>query len=114
MTSLSEASSLTLLESMACECPLWLRIVGGNGEHFDDGVHGFLIPRGDSEKLAERLIALVRDPVKTRDMGQLARQVVLDNFDLQRALDEYDNFIRLWLLLRKVDLARPYTSKSLA
>lgn len=94
LTSISEAASLTLLEAMASECPAVVTDVGGNGEHVSEGIEGYLVPRGDDARLAERLIELLSDPDRAQQMGQLARQRVVRQFELTDVIRAYGDHYR--------------------
>ena len=89
LTSISEAASLTLLEAMASECPSVVTDVGGNAEHIRDGQHGHLVPRGDAEAIGSKLVELLADPVRARQMGAAARQCVIDHFQLTDTIEAY-------------------------
>jgi len=91
LTSVTEASSLTLLEAMACACPVVITDVGGNGEHVTDGVEGWLVPRHDDERLAERLLQTLCDADHRSSMGTNARQRVERQFSLENTLSNYEN-----------------------
>ncbi len=94
LTSLSEASSLTLLEAMASECPSVVTNVGGNAEHLTHGEHGFLAPRGDVESIAQFLCKLLNDDRLSQKMGQAARSRVIKNFALSAAVQSYAKFFK--------------------
>jgi len=89
LTSVSEASSLTLLEAMASECPVVITDVGGNGEHVTNGVEGWLVPRHDHEKLAEQLQQLLEQPELRKKMAICARQRVEKEFSLEQTIERY-------------------------
>ena len=89
LTSVSEAASLTLLEAMASECASVVTDVGGNAEHLREGLDGYLVPRADDQKLAERLVELLSNPNRVKQMGQSARKQVCENFDLKDAVKQY-------------------------
>ncbi len=59
LPSLAEGMSNALLEAMATGLPCVTTDVGGNGEVLLDGVTGFLVPAGDSEKLADAALTLL-------------------------------------------------------
>jgi glycosyltransferase involved in cell wall biosynthesis len=91
LTSVTEASSLTLLEAMACACPVVITDVGGNGEHVTDGVEGWLVPRHDDESLAERLQQTLRDHDQRSRMAAHARLRVERQFSLENTLSNYED-----------------------
>ncbi len=94
LTSISEAASLTLLEAMASQCPAAVTDVGGNGEHVAEAVEGYLVPRGDDTRLAQRLIELLSDPDRAQEMGRAARQRVLRQFELTDVIRAYGDHYR--------------------
>jgi len=53
-TSLSDTTSVSLLEAMACELPVVVTDLEGNREWIEDGENGFLFPKRDFRALAER------------------------------------------------------------
>lgn len=65
--------SWSLLEAMACGCC----IVGSSGmpvaEAIEDGVQGMLVPMGDSNRLAQRVIGLLQSPELRLRLGEAAR-----------------------------------------
>jgi poly(glycerol-phosphate) alpha-glucosyltransferase len=63
MTSLFEGYPLSTIESMGRGCPVvGYDIKYGPREQITDGVDGFLVPAGDTARLAERVIELLRSP----------------------------------------------------
>jgi glycosyltransferase involved in cell wall biosynthesis len=63
-----------MLEAMRGGLPIIATNVGGTGEAITDGVHGFLIPRGDADRLSQRLRELSADPPRRAAMGAAARR----------------------------------------
>lgn len=88
MASLSEASSLTLLEAMACGCPSVVTDVGGNGEHVRDGIEGRLVPRQDPDSLAAAIVSL-SDLKIAGKMGGAARERVSRDFEIAKTVGSY-------------------------
>jgi glycosyltransferase involved in cell wall biosynthesis len=95
LTSVSEAASITLLESMANGCPVAVTDVGGNGEHVTHGVHGLLSPRRDVKKLSENLSTLLINHELSLNMSTNARLRVQKDFQLQTAIDRYKSLYEL-------------------
>ena len=61
---------------MACGCC----IVGSRaclGQVIEDGVQGLLVPLDDSERLAQRVISLLKRPDLRQRLGEAARQEAL-------------------------------------
>jgi glycosyltransferase involved in cell wall biosynthesis len=58
--SYSEGFHLPPLEAMACRCPVVSTRVGGPMDIIQNGVNGFLVDVGDSDKLSERLIDVLQ------------------------------------------------------
>src|SRR5215213_8755802 len=74
MTSSFEGYPLATLESMSRGCPVVsYDIKYGPREQITDGVDGFLVPRGDVARLADRIIELLRSPELVARMGAAAR-----------------------------------------
>ncbi|MBK6531273.1 MAG: glycosyltransferase [Deltaproteobacteria bacterium] len=84
MASLSEGTSVTLLEAMLSERPALVTEVGGNPEIVAPGVTGELVPRGDHAAMGAAMVALLRDPERRARMGAAGRRRVLDRFTQQR------------------------------
>jgi glycosyltransferase involved in cell wall biosynthesis len=64
-----EGSPLSVLEYMDAALPVVATSVGGIPDLIDSGVHGLLVPAGDSEALAGALAELLGDPGRARQMG---------------------------------------------
>lgn len=96
LPSLSEGISLTLLEAMATALPVVATNVGGNPEVVVEGETGLLVPSSDPARLAEALLALIRDPERGLRMGQGGRRRAEESFDLQAVVRTYE---RLYLEL---------------
>ena len=71
-----------ILEAMAMELPVVSTNHSGIPEVITDGLNGVLVPPGDVEALACALAQLLRQPARRQQLGQAARQTVLEKFDL--------------------------------
>lgn len=69
-----EAQSLAVLEAMRASLPVVATDVGAMAEAVDDGVTGFLVPPDDPERLAGRVLRLVRDASLRSAMGRAGRK----------------------------------------
>ena len=90
MASLCEASSLTLLEAMACGCPPIVTDVGGNPEHVTDGQDGMLVPRQDAQSMAEAMLKLQGISIRNQ-LGRAARERVCREFSITDTVNAYRN-----------------------
>jgi glycosyltransferase involved in cell wall biosynthesis len=80
LPSLEEGQGVVVLEALASETPCVASRVGGIPEMLPPE-WGTLVPPGDSGALAEAIVALLRQPEKTRSMGEQARLGVCERFD---------------------------------
>lgn len=72
-----EAFGVVTIEAMAAERPVIVSRIGATPEIVDEGVTGFLVPPGDVDALAARIVLLADDPARARAMGQRGRARVL-------------------------------------
>jgi glycosyltransferase involved in cell wall biosynthesis len=76
--SLSEGFGLTVVEAMACRCPVVSSEVGGPIDLIESGVNGYLAPVGDAQKLAEGLEKVLNlSESQWREMSDAAYQTVV-------------------------------------
>jgi glycosyltransferase involved in cell wall biosynthesis len=79
-----EAFGLTIAEAMASQKPVIATRVGGIPEIVEDGKSGFLIERGDTRALAEKILLLADAPGLRESMGQAGRGICREKFDLRK------------------------------
>lgn len=80
LSSRAEGFSNSILEYMAAARPVVATAVGGAREAIIESETGYLVPPGDDTRLAERVIALLGDPARARQMGERGRQIVAERF----------------------------------
>lgn len=96
LSSLSEGTSMTLLQAMACEKPSVVTDVGGNPEIVIDGETGCLTPDQDSQSFSKAMLELLECPARCHSMGQAAKSRYLALFSETRMLQEYESrYLRL-------------------
>lgn len=89
LSSDKEGLPLSLVEAMACGLPCVVTDVGGNREIVQHGVTGLVVEAGSPKQLADG-IAYVLDHSEEREkMGQAARSLAYERFDLSCMIDEY-------------------------
>lgn len=84
LPSWSEALPTVLIEAGGAALPVVATDVGGAGEIILEGETGYLVNPGDSTMLADRLVAILKDPERAQRMGLNARKRVTELFSLDR------------------------------
>ena len=70
----------TLKEALLMEKPAIATNVGGVPEIMEDGKSGFLVEKGNSDRIVEKIICLFEDKENARQMGSYGRALTLKNF----------------------------------
>jgi len=91
LPSISEGTSMTILEAMACGIPVIASAVGGNVDLIQEGVNGYLFPLDRPDILAQRVIELLDSPDKQRDLGSRGRDIAEKKFNLDRMMETYSS-----------------------
>jgi glycosyltransferase involved in cell wall biosynthesis len=95
-SSLSDGTSLSLLEALACGLPVVVTDVPANLEWVEDGINGLVVPRQSSEELAKAVITLLKDEQYAQEMGK-------KNLALARKRADWDrNFAKLEELYQRM------------
>lgn len=77
-TSLSDGTSVSLLEALACELAPVVTDIPANQPWVTDGENGFLVTINDYKMLAKRIIDLLKDNDTRRRFGKLGRNIVAE------------------------------------
>jgi glycosyltransferase involved in cell wall biosynthesis len=80
LSSKAEGFSNAILEYMAAGRPVVATDVGGARETVVEGETGYLVAAGDDEALAARIVALLKDAGRAREMGERGRRIVEEKF----------------------------------
>ncbi|WP_413205668.1 glycosyltransferase [Rhodospirillum sp. A1_3_36] len=75
--------SWSMLEAMACGAPVIGSRTDPVMEVIEDGVNGHLVDCLDPEDLAERVVAVLRDPEGQKPIRARARETVVEKYDLE-------------------------------
>jgi len=94
LTSLNEAVGRVLLEAGASAKPVVATNVGGIPEILKDNETGILVSAGDSRKIANAVINLLKDEKKRFEMGQAAKDWINVNFNEKRMVVEIHNLYK--------------------
>jgi glycosyltransferase involved in cell wall biosynthesis len=79
-----EAFGYVIAEAMASSRPVVGTRVGGIPELVADGETGFLVEKGDTAAMADRILRLLRAPSLRQQMGEAGRQAAVARFDLKK------------------------------
>jgi len=88
-----DMSPLTLLEAQLMEKPVIATEVGGIPELMKDNQTGFLIKKGDSQSLIEKISLLLNDEPKRRSMGLLGKKFVEENYSWKKIGSDFVNIV---------------------
>jgi glycosyltransferase involved in cell wall biosynthesis len=88
LPSFFEGLPLTVIESLAAGRPVIASAVDGVPEVVSHGENGLLVPAGNSEKLAEAICLLLKDPQLRQAMARKGREKVLQEFGVERLIRE--------------------------
>ena len=78
---------LTILQAMSCARPVVVSNIGSVPTAVADGADGLLVPPGDVTALADRLVAVLRDPSRAAALGAAGRRTVCERFSLERMVE---------------------------
>jgi glycosyltransferase involved in cell wall biosynthesis len=79
----------TVLESLACGTPVVATAVGGIPEQVDEGLTGFLVPKGDSDAMALRTMEILSNNHLQERMGRNATEMARRHFDLNKQVESH-------------------------
>ena len=89
LPSLAEGVSNTILEAMASRLPVVATRVGGNSELIESGMTGTLVSPGNSDALADAMLAYFHDRMTARRHAKAAYRAVEARFSLKRMVLDY-------------------------
>jgi len=90
-SSTSESFGKVLVEANACGKPVVATATTGAKEIIQDGYNGFLVPIGDTQALANKILYLLNNPNKAKEMGENGKKLVREKFS-----DNTKKIIQFW------------------
>jgi glycosyltransferase involved in cell wall biosynthesis len=69
-----------LLISLSFNCPVIAADVGGLPEYLSEGKNGLLFKKDSCSDLADKIVHLLTDEVRLRDMQSNSRSLLIDRF----------------------------------
>jgi len=91
-SSCHESFGKVLIEAMATGLPVVATATTGSKEIIKDGVNGFLVPIGDSPALAKKILYLLNNPEKAREIGERGKKMVSQKFDQPKIIKKIIDF----------------------
>lgn len=89
LSSLSEGTSMALLEAMAAGVPVAVTAVGGNPEIVVQGATGWVVPSGSVEALAAAIREAASDPQRREAYGRAGERRFAASFTFDRMIGRY-------------------------
>jgi glycosyltransferase involved in cell wall biosynthesis len=89
-----EDFSVALLEASFAGLPCLAFDVGGNAEIIHDGITGFVVTPYNTVIMAEKIMRLMKDQVKCKEMGQNAKKYVSQEFSQEKRILNLEKLIR--------------------
>ncbi len=94
LPSLRQGLGTIMLDAMGRGIPVIATGVGGVYTAVKDNETGLVVPPSNSARLAERILELLNDPARARDLGVKAREVVRDEFNVERMVQQTADLYR--------------------
>lgn len=91
LSSLSEGTSMTLLEAMAASKPCVVTDAGGNPEIVLDQHNGFVVPNNNEHAFSKAMIELVGDSACREALGVAARKRYKEVFSVEKMIFTYEH-----------------------
>lgn len=89
-----EGLSIALLEAMAQGCAIVTTTIGSNLEVTRNGEGASLVAPGATNQLASEIARLAKDPQARERLSGRAREIYLEEYTLDRMLNEYHNLYK--------------------
>ncbi|MFC5711448.1 glycosyltransferase [Thalassorhabdus alkalitolerans] len=93
LPSYSEGLPRTVLESLACNCPVIATNVAGTGEIINHKKNGMLVSPGDIEGLAKSLKYMLEDNRRLNKMGNEGRKTIEKKFEMEKYISELKEIV---------------------
>lgn len=94
LTSNNEGTPVSLIEAQACGVPVLTTQVGGVKDILDEGETGIIVPAGNTELFAEKLVHLINNEEIRQKMSQNGWNFVCDKFHYKRLVQDMEKYYR--------------------
>lgn len=100
LSSRAEGFSNSIIEYMAASRPVVATAVGGAAEQIVEGETGYIVPPGDDETMAARIISLLKEPSLAKEMGERGLRRIREKFSCEMQLERTEALYERLLLAR--------------
>lgn len=97
----SEGTPVAVMEAGGSGLPVIATRHAGIPDVIDDGVTGFLVNEGDVDAMAQRMVAIARDPQLAGRMGEAAQKKIRANFTLDQGIAQLAHAIERAVRLKR-------------
>jgi glycosyltransferase involved in cell wall biosynthesis len=94
LSSAFEGVPMVLLEASACKLAILATRIGGIPTLIKDSENGLLLDYGDKKGLTEKIRILSEDISLRQSMGNNARERIIENYNFENTIDEYEKLYR--------------------
>ena len=84
----------TILEAQLMKKPVIATNIGGIPELMKNNETGFLVEKGNSEELIEKISFLLENKEKRKEIGIAGRKFVEENFSWEKIAEEFVNILK--------------------
>jgi len=91
-TTIASPIPMSLLEAMACGCAIVTTGTCMIPEIIENGINGYM--SNDKDELKGYLVKLLKDPEDRKRIGENARKTIIEKFDLNNFIKEWDKLFR--------------------
>jgi glycosyltransferase involved in cell wall biosynthesis len=88
ISSFYEGTCMVLLEAAASGLPIVSTDMAGARDAIVPDETGYIVPIGDDAVLAERILTLLDDKMRTHEMGERGRRYVVERFDKEKIVSD--------------------------
>jgi glycosyltransferase involved in cell wall biosynthesis len=88
LPSVRQGLGTIMLDAMGRGIPVIATGVGGVYSVVSDGETGLVVPPSNSTRLAERILELLEDPLRARNLAANGRELVREEFNVERMVQE--------------------------
>jgi glycosyltransferase involved in cell wall biosynthesis len=88
--SLAEGSSMVAIEAFALGKPVLMSNLKCSNELIVNGINGFTIPPNDQKQWSEKIVMLLTDKSKSKNLGKNAHTRMIEKFNLNLLMEEFD------------------------